>query len=84
MLVPLYGFLKGDPIGLLVLAQDDDTIAAVAAKLQQAAAVRVAPRPRVEVYFNGRLLPPELTVTEVGLTALERVDVVQIDSRWPS
>ena len=80
MLVPLYGFLQGDTIGLLVLAEDTDTIADVAAKLQQAAAVRVAPTPRADVYYNGERLAPELTVSQVGLEALERVDVIQRDA----
>ena len=76
MLVPLYGFLRGDTVGLLVLVHDTDTVADIAAKLQQAAAVRVAPRERVDVYFRGRLLPPNLSVSQAGLEALERVDVV--------
>ena len=80
MLVPLYGFLKGDTIGLLVLAQTTDTVAEVAAKLQQAAAVRVAPKPRADVYFKGNRLSPELTVSQAGLEALERVDVVPLDA----
>jgi hypothetical protein len=79
MLVPLYGFLRGDTVGLLVLVHDTDTVADVAAKLQQAAAVRVAPRDRVEVHFRGRRLSPELSVSQAGLEALERVDVVPAD-----
>ncbi|MCI0606607.1 toluene-4-monooxygenase system B family protein [bacterium] len=77
MLVPLYGFLRGDSIGLLVLVQDTDTIETVAATLQEAALVRVAPAVRASVYFSGRLLDPGSTVTESGLEALDRIDVVQ-------
>jgi hypothetical protein len=76
MLVPLYGFLKGDTIGLLVLVHETDPVREIGRKLQEAAAVRVAPRPGADVYFRGTLLRPELTIGEVGLTALERVDVV--------
>jgi hypothetical protein len=79
MLVPLYGFLRGDSIGLLLLAHDTDTIAEIARKLQQAAAVRVPPRPLASVYHAGQLLAPELTVASAGLSALERVDVVPED-----
>ena len=60
-MIPLYGFLQGDTIGLLVLAQPDDTAAVLCAKLQSAAAVRVA---------------PEATVAELALQPLERIDVV--------
>jgi hypothetical protein len=76
MLVPLYGFLKGDTIGLLVLVQDTDTVREIGRKLQEAASVRIAPTAGAEVYFRGSLLSPERTVGEVGLKALERVDVV--------
>jgi hypothetical protein len=76
MLVPLYGFLRGDTIGLLVLVHETDTVREIGRKLQEAASVRVAPRPSADVYFRGTLLHPELTISEVGLAALERVDVV--------
>jgi Toluene-4-monooxygenase system protein B (TmoB) len=76
MLVPLYGFLAGDTIGLLVLVHDHDRIADVADCLQQAASVRVRPRPRARVYFNGTLLDPGLSVEGAGLAPLDRVDVV--------
>ena len=76
MLVPLYGFLKGDTIGLLVLVQESDPVREIGRSLQEAAAVRVSPRPSADVYFRGKLLDPALTVAEAGLEALERVDVV--------
>ena len=79
MLVPLYGFVQGDTLGLLVLVPEDETVRDVAERLQQAAAVRVAPRPRVHVYFRGQRLDPALTVTAAGLASLERVDVVPAD-----
>ncbi len=75
MLVPLYGFLQGDTLGVLVLVQDGDPVAEIAASLQQAAAMRVAPRPGARVQFAGRVLDPELTVAQAGLAALDRVDV---------
>jgi hypothetical protein len=76
MLVPLYGFLRGDTIGLVVLVSDSDRVSAVAASLQQAASVRVAPSPYAAVYVRGRRLDPNLTVAAAGLMALDRVDVV--------
>ena len=83
MLVPLYGFLRGDTIGLIVLVQDHQTVADVAAILQQAACVRVAPRRRARVYLAGRALDPRLTVAAAGLTALDRVDVVPLEDEEP-
>jgi hypothetical protein len=76
MLVPLYGFLRGDTLGLVILVQDSDKIRQVAQNLQQAAAVRVAPCDQAQVWSNGRRIPLELTVAEAGLTALDRIDVI--------
>jgi hypothetical protein len=75
MLVPLYGFLRGDTLGLVVLVHDDELVSAIAAKMQQAAAVRVEPRATAKVVHRGRVLDPTLTVAQAGLTALDRVDV---------
>ena len=79
MLVPLYGFLRGDTIGLVILVHDHSTIAEVSRVLQEAASMRVAPKPRASVYFAGKLLDPELSVADAGLSMLDRVDVVQED-----
>ena len=76
MLVPLYGFLAGDTLGLVVMVHDDERVHAIAEQLQLAACVRVAPRADAEVYFQGQRLDPELTVSEAGLAPLDRVDVV--------
>lgn len=80
MLVPLYGFLRGDTIGLLVLVHDHETVRDVATRLQEAAAVRVAPRTGLQVYHRGKLLDRDSTVARAGLEALERVDVIPTEA----
>lgn len=76
--MPLYGFLEGDTIGLLILGREGETVAELARKLLQAAAVRVAPRAaRMKVLRDGRALDPGLTLTAAGLRPLDRFDV-----RW--
>jgi hypothetical protein len=77
ILVPLYGFLEGDTIGLLVLAHDDMTMAELASRLCEMARLRVAPAGPAEVHRAGVALDPAKTVAEAGFTALDRVDV-----RW--
>ena len=77
MLIPLYGFVQGDSLGLLVLVQDEDSIATLAATLSQAAEVRVAPFVDPRVCHGGRRLSPSLTVGEAGLKPLARVDLVE-------
>jgi hypothetical protein len=74
-MIPLYGFLEGDTMGLLVLAGEDDTMATLARRLQQAAALRVAPRALASVWSRGQLLSAGATVAATGLQALDRVDV---------
>jgi hypothetical protein len=81
VLVPLHGFVSGDTVGLLVLVQDTDTIGHLAQTLMAAASVRLAPAPRARVYRGLTELPTEQTVAGVGLTALERVDLVP---EWPA
>jgi hypothetical protein len=76
VLVPLYGFLAGDTLGLLVLVHDYERIETIAERLQLAACVRVAPKGDARVYFRGQQLDPELTVSEAGLAPLDRVDVI--------
>ena len=75
-LVPLYGFVRGDSLGVLVLCKDTDSIRALAENLGQATSVRIEPRGEPHVYRGGRLLDPALTVAEAGLSALDRVDLV--------
>ena len=75
MLVPLYGFLAGDTLGVLVLVHDTDRVRDIASQLQQAAAMRVPPRDGAFVYARGMRLDPNDTVAGAGLTALDRIDV---------
>jgi hypothetical protein len=75
--IPLYCFVEGDSLGVLVMVDDHDSIAELAQRAQQAAAVRVAPRQRAVVYAHGAVLDRDATVKEVGLIALERIDVVE-------
>jgi hypothetical protein len=75
-MIPLYGFLRGDTIGLLILASPGDTVAELAERLQDSAALRVPKRAGVAVLFKDRVLDPRMTVARAGLTALDRFDVI--------
>jgi hypothetical protein len=75
-MIPLYGFLQGDTMGVLLLASESETISALAEKLQSAASMRVRRRRCLQVYHKGRQLPLESTVASVRLVALDRIDVV--------
>jgi hypothetical protein len=77
MPIPLYGFLEGDTIGLLILAEENETIDALAAKLQEAASLRVAPSKNVSLLYGKNSLEPTMTVGQAGMKPLERFDVVR-------
>ena len=76
-MIPLYGFLAGDTIGLLVLAEPDDSAAVLCHKLQSAASVRVRPLARPVLVHQGRRLAPDVTVTQANIGPLDRFDVVE-------
>ena len=80
-MIPLYGFLEGDTIGLLILADEGDTAAALAQKLQVSAQVRLKPKTRVVLLHNGRSVDPQMTVAQARMEALDRFDVVEAISR---
>jgi hypothetical protein len=76
-LVPLYGFVQGDTLGLLVLVRTTDTVARLAAVLEEAASIRVAPSTDRFVRHRHMRLDPGMTVAGAGLTALDRVELVR-------
>jgi Toluene-4-monooxygenase system protein B (TmoB) len=76
MPIPLYGFLQGDTLGLLILADEGETIQSLARKLQDAGSLRVAGRDHVHLVYNDRAMDPALTVAQAGFQALDRFDVI--------
>jgi len=76
MAIPLYGFLEGDTVGLLVLAEEGETILELARKLQDAASIRVARVDKIDFVYDGKSIDPGLTVAQVGLQPLDRFDVI--------
>jgi len=73
---PLYFFLQGDTVGHLIMADDGDTLEALARKLQDAASLRVAATDAVRVVYNDKTMDPTMTVAQAGLEALDRFDVI--------
>ena len=80
-MIPLYGFLQGDSIGLLVLAEESDTAADLAEKLQSAARVRVKPEAKVKVVYQGVIIGFHTTVAQAQMGALDRFDVIRAEPR---
>jgi hypothetical protein len=76
MAIPLYGFLEGDTLGLLMLAEEGETILQLALKLQDAASLRVARIDKIDLVYNGKAIDPALTVAQAGFQELDRFDVI--------
>jgi hypothetical protein len=74
-MIPLYGFVQGDTLGLLMLADPNMTLRQLSEQLRAAARLRVDPGERVRVMVRGVELDLERSVSEVGLAPLERFDV---------
>ena len=77
MLVPLYGFVQGDTMGLLVLAHDTMRLEEVKNKLRASASVRVdtSVDDHWQLQSEGQPLDGAKTVAEAGLPSLARVDL---------
>lgn len=75
-MIPVYGFLQGDTLGILVFTYESDSVRELSERLQQAAVARVAPKLNTTVLHKGKALNPNLTVGQVGIQALDRIDVV--------
>ena len=76
MPIPLYGFLEGDTLGLLMLAEEGETVLQLARKLQDAASLRVARIVKIDLVYNGKAIDPGLTVAQAGFQELDRFDVI--------
>ena len=79
-MIPLYGFLQGDTMGVLLLADEGDTAGVLAQKMVAAAGVRVRPGSELRVLFRGHPVPATTTLERAGIEALDRIDVVRIES----
>ena len=73
--MPLYGFVEGDTMGVVVLAHPEATGHELAEKLLSATSVRVPRRDRFKVLFEGRVLDPVATLRTQGVGPLSRVSL---------
>ena len=76
MPIPLYGFMHGDTIGVLIFAEPDDTLEVLARKLQNETSLRVARTDLVHVVYKDQRMDSMMTVAEAGLQPLDRFDVL--------
>lgn len=74
--MPLYGFVQGDSMGVVVLARPQESVRELAKKLVEASAVRIRPSGEGRIESAGRLLDPDSTLRKEGIGVLDRVDLV--------
>lgn len=77
MSIPLYVFVRGDTLGLVVLAPDSETVDDLAQRLARAASPRVTLTGSLRVLHRGRPLRGGQTLREAGVAPLDRVDLLQ-------
>jgi len=75
-MIPIYGFLQGDTIGVLVFAYPNETANDLINKVQKAAAIRVKPKVGMKLIYKERSVEAHLTVTEMGIQPLEHFFVI--------
>ena len=75
MLLPLYGFMEGDTIGLLILADECDSVRSLVGRLRDAASLRVDGSSCSEVVYRGIVLDPDSTLAQADFMPLQRFDL---------
>ncbi len=74
--LPLYGFVEGDTMGVIVLGRLDESVAELGVALLRAVAVRVRPRGTYRIVAGSRRLDPAATLRSQALSPLDRIDLV--------
>jgi hypothetical protein len=74
--MPLYGFVEGDTMGVVVLGRLDDTVAELGGNLLRAVAVRVPRQGPYQLMAGERRLDPKATLRTQGVVPLDRIDLL--------
>jgi hypothetical protein len=75
MIMPLYGFVEGDTLGLLILADKEESVESMARKLRDAVALRVDADDEMEIVYQGVVLDPLITLEQAHVAPLQRLDL---------
>jgi hypothetical protein len=74
--MPLYGFVQGDTLGVVVLGRLDGTVTDLGENLLRATSVRVKRRGTFAIMFGDRRLEPTAPLRTLGMQPLDRVDLL--------
>ena len=75
MPIPIYGFVEGDTMGVLILAEERETVCSLTSKLLDAVSLRVDGNYQYEAVYQGDVLDPDATVVQTNLKPLQRLDL---------
>jgi hypothetical protein len=75
MPLPLYGFMEGDTIGLLIVADEQESVRSLAGKLRDAASLRVDGSRNTDLVYRGIVLDPDNTLAQADFKPLQRFDL---------
>lgn len=75
MPLPLYGFLEGDTLGLLIVAEEQESVQALVAKMRDAASLRIDVNGPLELVYEGKILDPATTLAQANFRPLQRFDI---------
>jgi len=73
--LPLYGFVEGDTIGVLIWADEGESVQALAKRLGDAVSLRVETSDEMEVVYRGAVLDPAVTLDQAHFAPLQRFDL---------
>lgn len=75
MPLPLYGFVEGDTVGVLIIADERESVGSLAKKLRDAVSLRVATTDEMEIVYRAVTLDPAITLDQAQFAPLERFDL---------
>jgi hypothetical protein len=74
--MPLYGFVQGDTMGVVVLGRLDGTVADLGADLLRAVGVRINRQGPYQLRAGERRLEPDAVLRTQAMAPLDRIDLV--------
>ena len=75
MKLPLYGFVEGDTLGVLILADKDESVESMARKLRDAVTLRVDASDDMEIVYQGVVLDPIIKLEQAQIAPFQRLDL---------
>ena len=75
MALPLYAFVEGDTTGILILADENESVESLKTKVREAVDLRVEPNGEMDVVYRGAVLDPAITLADAQFAPLQRFDL---------